>query len=80
MAQLIVRKLEDELVQKLRSRAARHGVSAEEEHRRILRSELNRPLETKPSLLGFLLSEEVAADVDLPLERSVDPEDRPVDL
>ena len=38
MAQLIVRKLEAEVVEKLRERAARHGVSTEEEHRRILRT------------------------------------------
>lgn len=37
MAQLIVRNIEDEVAQKLRERAARNGVSAEEEHRRILR-------------------------------------------
>jgi plasmid stability protein len=38
MAQLLVRKLEKEVVQKLREQAARHGVSMEEEHRRILRN------------------------------------------
>jgi plasmid stability protein len=37
MAQLIVRKIEDEVVARLRERAARRGVSTEEEHRRILR-------------------------------------------
>lgn len=37
MAQLIVRKLEEEVVAKLRERAARRGISTEEEHRRILR-------------------------------------------
>ena len=37
MAQLIVRKIEKEVVSRLRERAARRGVSAEEEHRRILR-------------------------------------------
>ena len=41
MAQLIVRQLEDEVVARLRRRAARRGVSAEEEHRRILRSALS---------------------------------------
>ena len=38
MAQLVVRQVEDSLVQKLRERAARAGVSMEEEHRRILRA------------------------------------------
>lgn len=38
MAQLVVRKLEDSVVERLRRRATRHGVSLEEEHRRILRA------------------------------------------
>ncbi|HYV41740.1 MAG TPA: DNA-binding protein [Thermoanaerobaculia bacterium] len=37
MAQLIVRDLEEDLVRKLRVRAARPGKSAEAEHREILR-------------------------------------------
>lgn len=40
MAQLIVRKLEPEIVAKLKERAGRHGRSAEEEHRIILRQAL----------------------------------------
>jgi antitoxin FitA len=40
MAQLIVRKLEAEVVHKLRARAAAQGISMEEEHRRILRRAL----------------------------------------
>lgn len=40
MAQLIVRNLEQKLVRKLRLRAAKNGVSVEEEHRRILREAL----------------------------------------
>ena len=38
MAQLVVRKIEASVVARLRRRAARHGVSLEEEHRRILRA------------------------------------------
>jgi plasmid stability protein len=41
MAQLLVRNLEDSLVQKLRRQAAAAGVSMEEEHRRILRATLS---------------------------------------
>jgi plasmid stability protein len=37
MAQLVVRNVEDAVAERLRKRAARRGVSAEEEHRRILR-------------------------------------------
>lgn len=40
MAQLIVRNLEDEVVQALKERAGRHGRSAEAEHREILRQAL----------------------------------------
>ena len=40
MAQLLVRNLDDELVRHLKKRAGEHGVSVEEEHRRILREAL----------------------------------------
>lgn len=40
MAQLIVRKLEEPVVQRLREEAARYGVSVEEAHRRVLRRAL----------------------------------------
>ncbi len=40
MAQLIVRNLDEDLVRRLKQRAAEHGWSAEEEHRRILRDAL----------------------------------------
>jgi plasmid stability protein len=42
MAQLIVRNLAERLVRALRQRAARHGRSAEAEHREILRQALLR--------------------------------------
>jgi plasmid stability protein len=41
MAQLIVRSIEEKVVAELRQRAARRGVSMEEEHRRILREALS---------------------------------------
>ena len=40
MTQLILRNLEDEVVRELKIRAARHGRSAEAEHREILREVL----------------------------------------
>lgn len=40
MAQLIVRNLDEELVARLKRRAAEHGRSAEAEHREILRQAL----------------------------------------
>jgi antitoxin FitA len=41
MASLHVRNLDDELIRRLKLRAARHGRSAEAEHREILRQALN---------------------------------------
>lgn len=42
MAQLIVRDLEDSVKARLRRRAARHGLSMEEEIRQILRNAINQ--------------------------------------
>jgi plasmid stability protein len=47
MAQLIVRNLEEEVVRKLKLRAARHGRAAEAEHREILREALESPRRRK---------------------------------
>ena len=54
MAQLIVRKIEDNVVRKLKERAAKDGVSMEEEHRRILRETLIMKPKPKKSLLDLL--------------------------
>lgn len=43
MASLTVRKLDEETLRQLRLRAARHGVSTEEEVRRILRRAVASP-------------------------------------
>lgn len=43
MANLVVRNLDDEIVQALKERAARHQRSAEAEHRAILEQVLLRP-------------------------------------
>lgn len=40
MASLHVRRVDDEIVEKLKLRAARHGRSAEAEHREILKAAL----------------------------------------
>ena len=78
MAQLLVRDIDETLVHKLKRRAVEHGVSAEEEHRRILIEALARKEDGKPNLIAFLLSEEgeASADVELDLERSRDGEER----
>ena len=43
MANLLVRNVEESLVQSLRERAAKHGRSAEAEHREILANALRGP-------------------------------------
>lgn len=43
MANLLVRGIDDELVQRLREQAASHGCSAEAEHRAILAAALSGP-------------------------------------
>jgi plasmid stability protein len=40
VAQLIVRNVDDDLVRRLKRRAAEHGRSTEEEHRQLLRAAL----------------------------------------
>jgi plasmid stability protein len=47
LAQLIVRDLEEEVVRRLKLRAASHGKSAEAEHREILRKALKPRMATK---------------------------------
>jgi plasmid stability protein len=54
MAQLIVRKLEDKVVRKLKERAAKYGVSMEEEHRRILRETLLKKEKPKMTFWEYL--------------------------
>ena len=74
MAQLIVRNLEDEIVDALKARAAAHGLSAEAEHRAILYAALQGPTAGK-SLWEWLAAmpnvrededEDFARDRDLP--------------
>jgi plasmid stability protein len=72
MSQLLVRNLDASIVRKLKRRAEVHGVSAEEEHRRILHAALDRAAPKKPTLAAFLLSDAgvAAADVELDISRS----------
>jgi plasmid stability protein len=72
MAQLIVRNLDEEIVARLRQRAAKHRRSTEAEHREILR-EVLLPPRGRASLKEHLLAmPDVGADEDF--ER---PPDRP---
>lgn len=52
MAQLIVRNLDDDLVRRLKRRAAANGRSAEEEHRQLLRQVL-RPGNLAEALMAM---------------------------
>jgi plasmid stability protein len=72
MSQLVVRNIEPEIVGALKRRAARHGRSAEAEHRAILRAALREDAE-RDSFKALLASmpdvgtdEEFVAARDLP--------------
>jgi antitoxin FitA len=54
MRQLIVRRIDEKIVKKLKERAGMHGVSMEEEHRRILRIALLGKAKEKASLKDYL--------------------------
>jgi antitoxin FitA len=69
MAQLVVRKIEDSVVTRLRRRAARHGVSVEEEHRQILRAALLPGLGGRTFTLKEYLLEMPAGGEDAAFER-----------
>ena len=54
MAQLIVRNIDEELVRELKIRAARNGLSAEEQHRQILRAALGASAPPRRSLKEYI--------------------------
>lgn len=54
MATLIVRRVEQYLVDALKERARRHGRSAEAEHRAILEDQLDTPQPSMAELLAYL--------------------------
>jgi plasmid stability protein len=56
MPQLIVRQIEERVVKKLKEQAGQHGVSMEEEHRRILRESLLGQTARRPSFKEALLA------------------------
>jgi len=64
MKQLIVRGIEPEIVGALKRRAARHGRSAEAEHRDILREALRDELETNSFKALLRSMPDVGADED----------------
>lgn len=56
MPQLIVRQVEEKVVKKLKQQAGEHGVSMEEELRRILRESLFGKAGKRPSFKEALLA------------------------
>ncbi len=73
MAQLLVRNLSEALVRTLKLRAAEHGVSAEEEHRRILAgalAECDKKAGEKPTLFDHIRQlGEIAPDLEIERDR-----------
>jgi plasmid stability protein len=80
MKQLLVRNLDEQLVSQLKQLAARNGVSAEEQHRRILQEGVTRAQEVREPLGSYLVNHPVCPDVEIPLDRSRDPEARETGL
>lgn len=74
MAQLIVRELEEAVVRALKLRAAKKGVSAEAEHRAILREVLlgRSSRSFKDALLAM---PNVGKDADFAIDRDLDRDD-----
>jgi plasmid stability protein len=83
MTQLLVRNVPDSLAKKLKLRAVENGVSAEEEHRRILRAALEKPAsETKPKRTlydAFIELGQIAPDFEFEQKRTRSKR-RPLDL
>jgi len=57
VAQLIVRNLDEDLVRDLKKRAGEHGVSVEEEHRRILKEALQNSASSPAKTFWEFLSQ-----------------------
>ena len=75
MGNLSIRRLDDETMQRLRMRAAEHGVSMEEEARRILREAVSTP-----GRLGDLAVNLFGPDYGVEVELEPRPPHDPVDF
>ena len=71
MSQLIVRNVGQEIVGALKRRAARHGRSAEAEHREILRVALSEELERGSFKAALASMPDVGADEDFEFDRDM---------
>ena len=73
MAQLLVRKVEDAVVARLREEAVRERISVEEAHRRVLRRALlGEENEREPNFLDFLAQMPLPDEYDFIFEREKD--------
>lgn len=75
MASLSVRNIDDGVYQRLKARAAEHGVSTEEEVRRILRQAVSAP-----ERLGELAVRLFGPDHGVDVEQQSRPPHEPLDL
>ena len=75
VASLIVRKIDDDVYERLKARAAAHGVSTEEEVRRMLRQAV-----LAPERLGELAVRLFGPDHGIDLEPQPRPPHEPLDL
>ena len=74
VAQLIVRELDEAVVRALKVRAAKKGVSAEAEHRAILREVLLRQ-SSRSFKKALLAMPNVGKDADFAIDRDLDRDD-----
>ena len=74
MAQLIVRELDEAVVRALKLRAAKKGISAEAEHRAILREVLLRRA-SRSFKEALLAMPDVGTDADFAIDRDLDRDD-----
>lgn len=74
MASLSIRKLDDETYDRLQKRAARYGVSMEEEARRILRRAVKAPERLGDFLVG-LFGPSQGVELELPAQSPHEPID-----
>jgi plasmid stability protein len=71
LSQLVVRDIEQEIVRALKRRAARHGRSAEAEHRDILRAALRQELEIGSFKAMLTSMPDVGSDEDFAVVRDL---------
>lgn len=74
LASLSIRKLDEEVYEQLRTRAARHGVSMEEEARQILARAVSAP-DRMGDVFLKIFGPERGGDLELPLREPHNPID-----